>query len=116
MNRVLVLSASTVLLAAISGSMFAFRADAGRRPQAVTLRLGDVVRVAGTADVGCKVRTHDGAPTLDCRRAGPLTGTFGAMLNRNEVLVVRFESAKTAKIVFSGQQTTGTFARCKAAP
>lgn len=63
------------------------------------MKVGDTVRVAGAADVGYRVTRHDGFQTPDCRRAGPLAGTYGALVNRRDVLVVRFRNAKVAKIV-----------------
>jgi len=96
----------------LATSVLTFRAGAEASSRSITLRVGDVARVAGSADVGCKARQHDGAATLDCRRAGPLAGTYGAMLNKHELLVVRFTNDNVAKVVFSGRHKNQTYARC----
>jgi hypothetical protein len=67
--------------------------------QVLTVNIGDVVRIAGAGNVGCKVVRHSGFKTLDCRRAGRLAGTYGTLFNKREVLLVRFLGAKTAKVV-----------------
>ena len=71
-----------------------------QQPSTIPVTLGDVVKVTG-APVGCLVRRQDGYRALDCRRVGPLAGSYGTILTSRKVLVVRFESQKTAKIVFS---------------
>lgn len=71
-------------------------------PNALPLEVGDVIDVTG-ARVQCKVTMRGGARTLDCRRAGSLTGTYGALLTSRRVLVVRFKSEKVAQIVFSAR-------------
>jgi hypothetical protein len=63
------------------------------------LASGDIVEVAG-APIGCIVRLHKGELALDCRRAGPLAGTYGTLLTPKQVVVERFESSKVAKVVF----------------
>jgi hypothetical protein len=68
----------------------------------IPIALGDIVTVTN-APIGCIARMHNGVRALDCRRAGPLRGTYGTLLTPNEVLVVRFESKKTAKIVFQAR-------------
>src|SRR5438477_38596 len=83
-----------------------------RKAGTLIVRAGDIVRVAGDANVGCRVKPHDGAETLDCRRAGSLTGSYGILLNKNEVLVVRFESARAAKIVFAAKQGSQKITCC----
>jgi hypothetical protein len=67
---------------------------------AIAVGVGDIVKVAG-APIGCAVRLQDGVPALDCRRIGPLRGTYGTILTGRKVLVVRFLDAKAARIVFS---------------
>jgi hypothetical protein len=71
-------------------------------PNALPLEVGDVIEVTGTR-VGCKVTMRSGARTLDCRRAGNLTGTYGALLTSRRVLVVKFTSEKVARVVFSAR-------------
>jgi len=68
----------------------------------IPIALGDIVTVTNTP-IGCIARMHNGVRALDCRRAGPLRGTYGTLLTPNEVLVVRFESKKAAKIVFQAR-------------
>jgi hypothetical protein len=65
----------------------------------IPISLGDVVKVTG-APVGCLVRQQDGRRALDCRRTSAQAGSYGTILTPTEVLVVRFESRKTARIVF----------------
>jgi hypothetical protein len=112
MNRPLALSSAAALAAGV-GSAVALGAGIGTASQTRTVQPGDVIRVAGNADVGCKVRPHDGAETLDCRRAGPLTGSYGSMLNKNALLVVRFESAKVAKVVLVARHGNRKVTRCR---
>jgi hypothetical protein len=63
---------------------------------------GDVAKVTG-APIGCLVRRQSGERALDCRRAGALVGTYGTILTPTQVLVVRFETRKTARIVFQAR-------------
>ena len=111
MNRPLALLSAAALAAGV-GSAVALGA-VGTASQTLTVQPGDVIRVAGNANVGCKVRPHDGAETLDCRRAGPLTGSYGSMLNKNELLVVRFESATVAKVVLVARHGNRKVTRCR---
>jgi hypothetical protein len=79
----------------------------------VLVGLGDVVRVKDSV-VGCRVtrrREFPGQTILDCRRAGPLPGTFGAFLGDRKVLVVRFGERRAAKVVFTGTHT-GRSTKC----
>jgi hypothetical protein len=77
-----------------------------REHQASTIPVarGDVVKVTG-APIGCVVRRQDGYPALDCRRIGPLAGSYGTILTSRKVLVVRFEDRRTAKIVFAARHS-----------
>jgi hypothetical protein len=68
----------------------------------VPVAFGDIAKVSG-APIGCIVRRQSGEAALDCRRAGDLTGTYGTILTKTQVLVVRFESSKVAKIVFQAR-------------
>ena len=68
----------------------------------VPIVLGDIAKVTG-APIGCLVRQQNGERALDCRRTGPLTGRYGTILTPTQVLVVRFQSPKTAKIVFQAR-------------
>jgi hypothetical protein len=89
--------ALAVLLAPAVGT--AWHSGSGQS-QPVTVSVGDIVRVSG-APLGCAVRLYGGVTTLDCRRIGPLPGTYGTLLDATRVRVVRFESAKVAKVAFS---------------
>jgi hypothetical protein len=71
-------------------------------PEVLTLRVGDEIEVIGSR-VRCKATLRGGARTLDCRRAGPLTGTYGTLLTSRRVLVVKFTSQNVAQIVFSAR-------------
>jgi hypothetical protein len=78
------------------------------------LRLGDRVRVE-RAPVGCRatrLAQHGDRIFLDCRRAGQLPGTYGALVSGQDVLVVRFETANTAKVVFRARHE-GAAERCR---
>jgi hypothetical protein len=75
----------------------------------VSLAVGDRIRVEQAA-VGCRVarlNSYAGRIFVDCRRAGPLAGTYGAFLGEREVLVVRFRGGRTAKVVFSAHHEGG---------
>jgi hypothetical protein len=91
--------------------------SAGAQPRygsrEIPIDLGDVVRVKGGA-VGCRVTRRAGFPgqkLLDCRRAGPLRGTFGVFMGPRKLLVVRFEERGVARVVFSGTHE-GASATC----
>jgi hypothetical protein len=78
------------------------------------LQLGDRVRVE-RAPVGCRasrLAQHGDRIFLDCRRAGQLPGTYGALVSGHDVLVVRFETANTAKVVFRARHE-GAAERCR---
>jgi hypothetical protein len=98
MKRLLLLTSVALVAAGMPTLAFALQTRA-QSPRVVTVHVGDVVRIPGVGNVGCKVVRRDGFQTLDCRRAGPLAGSYGALLNKRELLVVRFESGKTAKII-----------------
>jgi hypothetical protein len=44
---------------------------------------------------------------LDCRRAGPLRGTYGVLFGRSNVRVVRFNSAQAARVVVKATHGAG---------
>ena len=63
--------------------------------------VGDRVRVLD-APIACRVvrvRELDGRVALDCRRSGPLRGTFGTILTPREAAVVRFEGGRVGELV-----------------
>ena len=77
------------------------------------LEVGDRFRVHGVG-VGCRVAQISelgGRTVVDCRRAGPLAGTYGAMVSEREVAVVQFRSGQEAKIVFEARHK-GSSRRC----
>jgi hypothetical protein len=77
------------------------------------LEVGDIVRV-GDGAVGCKVTrssAFSGQKILDCRRAGALSGTYGALLGDRKLLVVRFGDGQVAKVVFTATHKK-SFSRC----
>jgi hypothetical protein len=97
-RRLVVLASALAVLAAPAGA-FGWRASHG---STIPLAQGDIAKVTG-APLGCVVRKQDGYPALDCRRVGPLAGSYGTILTSRKVLVVRFESQKVAKVVFSAR-------------
>lgn len=81
----------------------AIAARDGGRSSAETylMAVGDRVRVLG-APIACRVvrvRELDGRVALDCRRAGPLRGTFGTILTPREAAVVHFEGSRVGRLV-----------------
>lgn len=68
----------------------------------IPVSLGDVAKVTG-APIGCLVRRKDGERALDCRRTSVQVGSYATILTPTQVLVVRFESKKTARIVFQAR-------------
>jgi hypothetical protein len=97
-RRLIVLATALAVLAVPAGA-FGWRESQG---STIPLAQGDIVKVTG-APIGCIVRRQDGYPALDCRRIGALAGSYGAILTSRKVLVVRFESQRTAKVVFSAR-------------
>jgi hypothetical protein len=77
------------------------------------LEVGDRFRVRGVG-IGCRVANISelgGRTVVDCRRAGPLAGTYGAMVSEREVAVVQFRPGREAKIVFEARHK-GSARRC----
>jgi hypothetical protein len=68
--------------------------------EAIPVAVGDIVKVTG-APLGCVVRFQNGLRALDCRKTGPIAGTYGAIVTSKQLLVVRYESRKAGTIVFS---------------
>jgi len=97
-RRLILVATALVVLAAPAGA-FGWRASQG---STIALAQGDIAKVNG-APLGCIVRKQDGYPALDCRRVGPLAGSYGTILTSRKVLVVRFENQRTAKVVFSAR-------------
>jgi len=106
MKRLLAFASVVSAAAAVPTLAFALHARTAAAPRVITVHIGDIVRVPGVANVGCKVVRRDGFQTLDCRRAGPLAGSYGALLNKRELLVVKFVDAHTARIVVTARHDT----------
>jgi hypothetical protein len=108
MTRSLLITLAVLALTALGLSL---RGEArGAAEQTVVLRVGDVMEVDGAA-IGCKVVRRGDRITLDCRRAGRLTGTYGALFDERRVRVIRFRSSDTAKVVFKAKHG-GRAQRC----
>ena len=100
-RRRLVVLVSALAALAVPAGAFGWRASQG---STIPLAQGDIAKVTG-APIGCIVRKQDGYPALDCRRIGPLAGSYGTILTSRKVLVVRFENQRTAKVVFSARHS-----------
>ena len=100
---------SALVVAFTFGSQWATATDRASQPPAIPVGVGDVVKVAG-APIGCAVRRHGKQRAVDCRRLGALGGTYGTLVTRSNVLVVRFRDATTGTVVFSARHG-GTRAR-----
>jgi len=71
----------------------------------VVVSLGDRVRI-DRIPVGCRVTRlarYGNRVFVDCRRAGPLRGTYGTYFGERDVVVVRFVDARTAKVVYQAR-------------
>jgi hypothetical protein len=102
-RRVAFVAAVLVAAAGAGGGVQLARGGtAAHGAPAIAIGEGDVVKVAG-APIGCIVRRENGLPTLDCRRIGPLAGTYGTMLTARGVTVVRFLSGMSARVVFTAR-------------
>jgi hypothetical protein len=99
-----------VLAAALAFALVATAVDEeGARAsvgESTVLTLGDRIRL-DRAPVGCRVTRlagHGRQAFVDCRRAGPLSGTYGTYFGESKVLVVRYLDAHTARVVFRARQ------------
>ena len=106
-NRLIVIIAALVVLAVPAGAL-GWRE---RQGSTIPLAQGDIAKVTG-APIGCIARRQDGYSALDCRKIGPLAGTYGTVLTSRKVLVLRFENQRTAKVVFSARHTKLGVHRC----
>jgi hypothetical protein len=89
-------------------------AGASRTP-AIAVHVGDRIRVLD-APVACRVvrmRQLGGRVAVDCRRGGPLAGTYGTLLTAREASLVRFESKHTARRVVIATHR-GSVRQCEA--
>jgi hypothetical protein len=62
--------------------------------------------------MGCRVVRQDGHVVMDCRRGGPLAGTYGTMISARGAKVVRYRSSSVAKVVFTATHGGGA-RRCE---
>jgi hypothetical protein len=62
--------------------------------------------------MGCRVARQGGHVVVDCRRGGPLAGTYGTMISARRAEVVRYRSNSVAKVVFTATQGGGA-RRCE---
>jgi hypothetical protein len=72
----------------------------------IVLKVGDRVTVEGQP-IGCRVARTDGHVVMDCRRGGPLAGTYGTLLTARGARVVRFRDNTVAKVVFTAEHGGG---------
>jgi hypothetical protein len=86
-------------------------AGVGREERSLQIDVGDVVQVSG-AGIGCIVTVRNGAKTLDCRLAGNLTRTYGTLLSKRDVRVVRFKSNKAGAVVFTARHRGTRMTTC----
>jgi hypothetical protein len=110
------LTVVAVIAAFLAGALLSPEGPAGAPATAdklLTLDLGDRLRVDG-ADIGCRVARlsrYGGRTFLDCRRAGPLAGSYATLLGEREVAVVHFVNRR-AKVVFTARHE-GTALTCQ---
>jgi hypothetical protein len=109
--RLFLLISSLVVLALCVHSVVLRPARAAHAGHPILLRPGDVVQVSG-APLACRVVVPGGLKTLDCRVSGSLGGSYGTLMSARRVEVVRFRSARLAKIVFVATQHAG-FRTCR---
>jgi hypothetical protein len=103
--------AAAALAATAAALAVAPRDDAGAAdPQAIVLKVGDRVTVDGQP-LGCRVARQGGHAVVDCRRGGPLAGTYGTVISAHRALVVRYRSNSVAKVVYSAEHG-GAAVRC----
>ncbi len=105
MNRLLAL---TVFLLGVATPAVAAHGPAPR--DTVVLRVGDTLTVED-APIGCQVVERKGRPSVDCRRAGQLAGTYMTAFDARRARVARFRSDDTARVVFTARHR-GAARRC----
>ena len=67
------------------------------------LSVGDSFVVPG-AKIGCQVTRRGGSVFVECRRAGKAKGTYGTFISSKSVRVAKFQSNRTAQVVFTAKQ------------
>jgi hypothetical protein len=111
------LTVLAVVAAFVAGALIGPGGPAGAQLpgiETLTLDVGDSVRVDG-AGIGCRVTRlsqYGGRTFLDCRRSGPLAGTYATLLGESEIAVIRFLKTRTAKVVFTARHR-GAHLRCQ---
>ena len=70
--------------------------------QQVVLGVGDSFRVDG-APLGCQVTRRGGRPTIECRRGGSVTKTYGTFLDTRGLTVARFKNSTTAQTILTAK-------------
>jgi hypothetical protein len=78
----------------------------------IPVGVGDIVTISGSP-VGCAVRREKRQRAFDCRRIGPLAGTYGTVLTRTRVLVVRVRNRRSGTIVFTAEHRNPHARRCE---
>jgi hypothetical protein len=103
MRRLATTAAAMVAGAAAMALVAPHGGAAGATPAAPTvLKVGDRVTIDGQP-IGCRVARQDGHVVMDCRRAGPLAGTYGTLLSARRARVIRFRDDSVAKVVFTAE-------------
>jgi hypothetical protein len=111
LTAVAALSAGGGLSVAVLGG--GARAQVPDPPPATTVALGagDAMVVEG-APIGCQVIRRGGRLVIDCRRAGPLRGTYGTLISARRAEIARFRSNRSAKVIFTARHHGGAH-RCR---
>jgi hypothetical protein len=92
-------------------------ARGGASSETYVVRVGDRVRVLDVP-IACRVvhvRELGRRVALDCRRGGPLAGTYGTLLTEREAALVDFETSRRAKVLAVARHD-GDVHRCMRTP
>jgi len=101
-KRVLLL-AGLLGLAAFTATALASPGQIAPTPTQHALSVGDSFVVPG-AKIGCEVTRRGGSVLVECRRAGKAKGTYGTFFSSKTVRVAKFQSSRTAQVVFTAKQ------------
>ena len=111
MNRpFLLVVVAAVALAGLASLVLPQHPLAARAGKTYVLEVGDRLRVQGEA-IGCRatrLAQFGKRVFVDCRRSGPLAGTYGTLIDAREVMVVHFRGGATAKIEFTAKHEGGS--------
>jgi hypothetical protein len=114
-KRLLLISVFVAAIAACGSFAGNLAAGVAQTPNTVIeARLGDRISVVD-APIGCRVARLSqlgGRVAVDCRRAGPLRGTYGTLFTAREAALVQFESRRKAKRIAVATHE-GEIRRCK---